>query len=187
MPHKEMLIVHCENHTEHVTTVCGKMQLLLLILSVNILTSCTNSNHKNLKGLRVTCKDEDTTEFTEFCTPYSELEADNFCYNTPPWIIAEMPEGQTTRSRIYMMNRWDASIQRVIAPAHKADKHYSNKQQDSLSKRARKENHTARRNVPWDMKTKSFKNIVRNYLKRNLNWTETAISLHNISASENAD
>jgi len=86
-----------------------------------------------------------------------------------------------------MKSRWDASIQRVIAPAHKADKHYSNKQHDSLSKTAREENHTARRNVHWDMKTKSFKNMVRNHLKRNLNWMETAISLHNISASENAD
>jgi hypothetical protein len=68
-----------------------------------------------------------------------------------------------------MMSRWDASIQRVIAPAHKADKHYSNKQHDSLSKTAQEENHIARRNVPFDMKTKSFKNMVRNYLKRHLN------------------
>jgi len=44
----------------------------------------------------MTCKDEDSTEFTEFRTPYSELEADNFCCNTSPWIIAEMSEGQTT-------------------------------------------------------------------------------------------
>ena len=43
----------------------------------------------------MTCKDEDSTEFTEFRTPYSELEAD-FCCNTSPWIIAEMSEGQTT-------------------------------------------------------------------------------------------
>lgn len=85
------------------------------------------------------------------------------------------------------MSRWDASSQRVIAPAHKADNHYSNKQHDSLSKTAREENHTARRNMPSDMKTKSFRNMVRNYLKRNLNWMETAISLHNISAFENAD
>jgi hypothetical protein len=68
-----------------------------------------------------------------------------------------------------MMSMWDASVQRVIAPAHKADNHYPNKQHDSLSKTAREENQTARRNVPSDMKTKSFKNMVCNYLKRNLN------------------
>ena len=68
-----------------------------------------------------------------------------------------------------MMSRWDASIQRVIAPADKADNHYCNKQHDSLSKTAREEDHTARRNVPSDIKTKRFKNMVRNYLKRNLN------------------
>jgi hypothetical protein len=79
-----------------------------------------------------------------------------------------MSEGQTTQNSVYMMSRWDASIQRVIAPTHKADIHYSNKPHDSLSKTAREENHTARRNVPSDMKTKSFKNMVRAYLKRNL-------------------
>jgi hypothetical protein len=86
-----------------------------------------------------------------------------------------------------MMSRWDASIERVIAPAHKADNHYSNKQHDSLSKTAREENHTPGRNVPSDTRTESFKNMVRTYLKRNLDWMETAISSHNISVSENAD
>jgi hypothetical protein len=67
-----------------------------------------------------------------------------------------------------MMSRWDASSQRVIASAHKVDNQDSNKQHDSLSKRAREENHTARRNVPSGMKTISFKNMVQTYLKRNL-------------------
>jgi len=85
------------------------------------------------------------------------------------------------------MSRWDASIQRVIAPVNKAGNNYSNKQHDSLSKKSTGRKSYWRRNVPSDTKTKSFKNMVRNYLKRNLNWMETAISLHNISASENAD
>jgi hypothetical protein len=73
-------------------------------------------------------------------------------------MIAEMSEGQATQSSVYMVSRCDTSVQRIIASAHNADSHYSTKHQDSLSKTAREENHTAR-NVLSDTKTKTVLRI----------------------------
>ena len=67
-----------------------------------------------------------------------------------------------------MMRRWDASIQRVIAPANTADNHYSNKQHDSLSKTAQKKIILQEEMCLQKRKQNSFKNMARACLKRNL-------------------